>query len=155
MKYTVVNILNLILKWQIMKATGLIYLLAGFERRGKTGEVSRIASDYSDYSCVKRPSLQIKTKRVLEHLNNVNKMEASVAQASGLCSRPRQVIWSLVSLAGNPAADPADVVDKPHVLLLKMSLQDNSEAFVELFEGIAEARLWAISQWVVCLLSPL
>lgn len=47
----------------------------------------------------------------------------------------------MIHLAAIPAAAPMYAAAKLHVLLLKMVLQDNSEAFMELFECVAKTSL--------------
>lgn len=63
-----------------------------------------------------------------------------------------QLIRSRVQLASTPAATSTDATAKPHVLLHQMGSQDNLEVFVVLFEHVAKACSWPVSQWVVYLL---
>lgn len=54
-------------------------------------------------------------------------------------SEDQQVLWSLVQPYGTPTAASVAVTDIPHIMHTKTVMQDDLEAFIELFEAATEA----------------
>lgn len=62
---------------------------------------------------------------------------ALLSSASG----PTRGLAGDPELVGIPAVTPTDAAAKSYILLLKMGLQDDPKAFVDLFEHVAKATL--------------